>query len=97
MAKHLIQALALRLKIQRVCPLTTVHIKGKQNVISDVPSWLLGSNPTWHCANSDELLTLFNPMFPLPNQTSWTVFHLNCEVVTRVTSALRTKRFALDY
>jgi hypothetical protein len=35
-------------------------------------------------------------MFPLPNQTSWTVFHLNCKVVTRVYSALQTKPFALD-
>ncbi len=37
-AKHLIQALALRLKIQRARPLTTIHIEGKQNTISDVPS-----------------------------------------------------------
>ena len=95
-AKHLIQALALRLKIQRACPLTTIHIEGKRNAISDVPSRSFGSNPVWQCANSDELLTLFNPMFPLPTQTSWTVFHLNCEVVTCVTSTLRTKPFALE-
>jgi hypothetical protein len=87
-AKHLIQALALWLKIQRTCPLTTIHIKGKQNTISDVLFGLFGSNPTWKCATSDELLTLFNPMFPLPNQTSWTVFHLNGEVVTRGQSLL---------
>jgi hypothetical protein len=95
-AKHLVQALALQLKTQRACPLTTIHIAGKRNAISDVPSRLFGSNPAWQCTNADKLLTLFNPMFRLPNQTSWAVFHLNCEVVTHVTSALRTKPFALD-
>ena len=95
-AEHLIQALALQLKIQCACLLTTIHIAGKRNAISDVPSRLFDSNPVWQCTNSNELLTLFTPMFPLQNQTSWTVFHLNCEVVTRVTSALRMKHFALD-
>ncbi len=51
-AKH-IQALALRLKIQWACPLTTIHIEGKRNTISNVPSRLFGSNPVWQCANSD--------------------------------------------
>ncbi len=37
-AELLIQALVLRLKIQRACPLATIHIEGKQNAISDVPS-----------------------------------------------------------
>ena len=94
-AKNLAQALALRLKIQRACPLTTIHIAGRRNAIYNVPSQSFGSNPTWQCANADKLLILFNPMFPLPNQTSWTVLHLNCEVVKRVTSSLRTKPFAL--
>jgi hypothetical protein len=44
-AKHLVQALALQLKIQRACPLTPIHIEGKCNAISDVPSQLFGSNP----------------------------------------------------
>ncbi len=74
-AKHLVQTLALRLKIQRACPLTPSHIKGKRNAISDVPSRLFGSNPTWKCDTDADLLTLFNPMFPLPHQISWTVFH----------------------
>ena len=37
-AENLAQALALRLKIQRACPLTTIHIAGRQNAISSVPS-----------------------------------------------------------
>ena len=95
-AENLVQALALRLKIQRACPLTTIHIAGRRNTISDIPSRSFGSNPTWQCANADELLTLFNPMFPLPTQTSWTVFQLNCKMVTRVISALRMTPFTLD-
>ncbi len=37
-AKNLIQALALQLKTQHACPLTPMHIEGKWNTISDVPS-----------------------------------------------------------
>ncbi len=95
-AEHLVQALALQLKTQRACPLMPIHIKGKRNAISDVPSRSFGSNPAWKCGMDADLLTLFNPMFPLPHQNLWTVFHLNCEVVTRVISALRTTHFALD-
>jgi hypothetical protein len=95
-AEHLIQALALRLKTQRACPLTPIHIEGKRNTISDILSRSFGSTPAWHCDSDTALLTLFNDMFPLPNQSSWTVFHLNCKVVTRVTSALRMQHFALD-
>jgi hypothetical protein len=95
-AEHLIQALALHLKSQWACPLTPMHIEGKHNAIADVPSRLFGSNPVWHCNIYSDLLTLFNSMFPLPNQLSWTVFHLNCRVVTHVILALQMKPFALD-
>jgi hypothetical protein len=95
-AEHLIQALALQLKFQQACPLTPIHIKGTRNTISDILSRLFGSTPAWQCDTDAVLLTLFNPMFPLPNQSSWTVFHLNCKVVTLVTSALRTRHFVLD-
>jgi hypothetical protein len=95
-AEHLIQALALRLKFQRACPLTPIYIKEKRNTISDILSQSFGSTPAWQCNTDAALLTLFNPMFPLPNQSSWTIFHLNCKVVTLVTSALRTRHFMLD-
>jgi hypothetical protein len=35
-------------------------------------------------------------MFPLPTQTSWNVFQLNCKMVTRVIFALRMTPFTLD-
>ncbi len=95
-AEHLLQALALHLKSHWACPLTPMHIEGKCNAIADVPSHLFGSSPTWHCNTDSVLLMLFNAMFPLPNQLSWTVFHLNCGVVTGVILALQMKPFALD-
>ena len=45
-AENLIQALALRLKMQCACPLTPIHIAGKRNAISDIPSRSFGSNPS---------------------------------------------------
>jgi hypothetical protein len=36
-AEHLVQALALWLKTIHVCPLTPLHIEGKQIAIADVP------------------------------------------------------------
>ncbi len=95
-AGNLIQTLALRLKLQRACPLTPIHIAGDRNAIADVPSRSFGSNPAWRCDTDNDLLTLFNSLFPIPNQNSWTVYRLNCELVTRVISILRTKPFELD-
>jgi hypothetical protein len=95
-AEHLVQALALCLKIMHTCPLTPMHIKGKQNAIADVSSRLFGSNPAWTCMSNFELLTMFNTLFPLPTQQSWTVYCPNCMVVTCVTSALQMKPFMLD-
>jgi hypothetical protein len=95
-SENLIQALALRLKTQHACPLTPMYIEGKRNAISDVPSLSFGSNPKWTCKTDEDLLTLFNSMFPLQMQKSWTLYHPNCGVVTHVISILQMKPFALD-
>ncbi len=95
-AEELIQALALRLKTRGTCPPTTVHIEGKRNQIADVPSRSFGSNPAWNCNTHVEFHNLFNSLFPLPKQNSWTVFHLNSRVVTRVISILQMKQFELE-
>lgn len=88
-ADQLLRLLSLRLKINRVLPLTPLHIEGKKNALTDVPSRLFGSNPKWFCQNNSQLLTLFNEMFPLPNQNSWTVFQLTSEISMCVISLLR--------
>ena len=80
----------------RACPVTPLHIEGKQNAIADVPSRLFGSNPVWMCRSDTDLQNLFNNLFPLPQQQSWTVYHPNCTVVMRVISTLRMKPFTLD-
>ena len=64
--------------------------------MTDIPSRLFGSNSKWHCKTNIELLTLFNSTFPLPRQTSWTVFQLTYAIGTRVTSVLQTMDFTLD-
>ena len=95
-AAQLIRALALRLHKHHVCPLTPIHIPGKQNSMTDIPSRSFGSVPEWHCRTDQELLTLFNSSFPLPGQESWTVFRLNSKLATRVISVLRMKPTTLE-
>ena len=95
-AEQLVQAIALLLKTRKACPLITAHIEGKKNEIADVPSRSFGSNKEWHCETNSQFLSLFNSLFPLPNQTSWTVFQMNHEAVTRITSILRMTHFELE-
>jgi hypothetical protein len=73
-----------------------MHIEGKRNAISDVPSQSFGSNPKWTCKSDDDLLPLFNSMFPLPMQKSWMVYRPNCAVVTCLISILQMEPFVLD-
>jgi len=90
-AGQLVRALALRMKIRGVSQLTTLHVEGKKNAMTDIPSRSFGSNPAWHCTSDAALLSLYNNKFPLPNQRSWTVFHLNSEIFSRVLAVLRMK------
>jgi hypothetical protein len=50
-AARLVRALALRLNLHRVCPLTPVHIPGVENALADIPSRSFGSNPEWFCSD----------------------------------------------
>ena len=95
-AGQILRALALRLKVSGASPLTPLHIPGDKNAMTDIPSRSFGSRPEWHCKTDEELLTLFNRKFPLPDQTSWTVFRPSKGVLTRVTSVLRMKPSTLD-
>ncbi len=95
-AEHLVQVLALRLKANKASPITALHIEGKKNAISDVPLRSFGSTPAWHHESDSKFLTLFNSLFPLPYQNSWTGFHLNSKVVMRVIFTLRTRHSDLE-
>jgi hypothetical protein len=69
---------------------------GKKNEIANVPSRSFGSNKEWYCKTNTDFFSLFNSLFPLPNQTSWTVFQMNTKVVMRVTSILQMTHFELE-
>ncbi len=93
---HLIHALALRLKLKGTCPITPLHITGKENLMTDILLHSFGSKPQWHCRSNHALLALFNNVFPLPNQTSWNVFQISYAVGMLVTSILQMRDFTLD-
>jgi hypothetical protein len=88
MLAHLIQALALQLKLNGTCPITPLHIAGKENSMMDIPLHLFGSKPKWLCKTNTDLLTMFNKLFPLPTQDSCTAFQLTYAIGMRVTSIL---------
>ena len=94
-AMQLVRALTLRVKQSGASPLTPLHIRGEENAMTDIPSRSFGSNSAWLCKNDDELLTLFNSKFPLPNQASWTVFSPSNAVSMKVISVLRMKHFKM--
>jgi hypothetical protein len=64
--------------------------------MTDIPSCSFGSEPKWHCKSNTDLLTLFNDLFPIPSQNSWTVFQISYPVGMRVTSVLQMKDFTLE-
>ncbi len=68
--EQLIRILALRFNIQKVCPITTLHIAGDQNSMTDIPSRSFGSEQKWHFKAEHDLLTFFNVNFTLPLQNS---------------------------
>jgi hypothetical protein len=59
-AGQLLRALALRMKVQEVSPLTPLHIEGKRNTMTDIPSRSFGSEPEWFCESNADLCDLFN-------------------------------------
>ena len=75
-AAQLLRALALQLKLKNVSPLTPLHIQGKENSITDIPSRSFGSDPTWYCKTDADLLTLFNNNSPSPSSNLGQYFTL---------------------
>ncbi len=95
-AEQLIRVLALRINKHRSCPLTTLHITGDQNMMTDIPSRSFGSKPKWHFKTEKELLTFFNATFPLPHKNSWSVCRPTSKIAMRVILILRTVPFTLE-
>jgi hypothetical protein len=96
LAEQLIRILALHFNLQRVWPITMLHICGDQNSMTDIPSRSFRSKPKWHFKLEENLLTFFNVNFPLPNQNLWTVCQPTSAIATRVISFLRMTPFTLE-
>ena len=88
---QLIQALALHLQVTCVSPLTTLHIKGTQNSMIDIPLCSFEGAPKSFCVNDTDFLTLYNKLFPLPSQQSWNLFRLSSGTSTKIISILQMK------
>jgi hypothetical protein len=95
-AARLIAALVLCLKSHQCCPLMALHIKGKANALTDIPSRSFGSVPSWHFQTNNDFQIFFNFTFPLPEQNSWTIFQLHPDVAMKVISVLRMQHFTLE-
>jgi hypothetical protein len=91
-AAALLRILAVRLECVEASPLTPMHIPGDENAITDIPSRSFGRKAKWHCTTDAEFLTLFDSKFPLPQQNSWTLFHLPKEITSKLISVLLTQR-----
>jgi hypothetical protein len=94
-AEQLICVLALWFNLQWTCPITTLHIVGNQNQMTDIPSRSFGSKQQWHFKTDEDLLTFFNSKFPLPTQNYWSVCQPTSAIATRVISVLRMMPFTL--
>jgi hypothetical protein len=95
-ADQLIRAIALRMKQLRVSPLTPLHVPGEENDMTDIPSRSFGSVAKWFCKTDEDLLTLFNSSFPLPDQNTWTVYRPSREIVSRICSVLQMQVLEMD-
>jgi hypothetical protein len=95
-ADQLLRALTLRMKLRKVSPLTTLHIEGKRNAMTDIPSRSFGSELKWFCRTDEELLTLFNKSFPFPDQNTWTVFRPSRKIESKIFSSLRMQVLKME-
>jgi hypothetical protein len=95
-AEQLIWVLALHFNLQCVCPITTLHICGDQNYMTNIPSHSFGSKPKWHFKSEENLLIFFNVNFPLPNQNLWTVCQPTSAIATCMISVLWMTPFSLE-
>ena len=93
---RLVRALAMRMKMCAVCPLTPLHVAGKRNSMADTASRSFGSDKRWHCRSDSDFACMFNTLFPLPSQNMWTVFRPTKDIFTRVILTLRMKVSTLE-
>ena len=87
-AGHLLRVLALRQHTHRSSPCLTVSIAGVLNIMADQAS--RSFEKAQYTNTNDSFLTVFSKTFPLQSN-SWSEYHLNNKLFSRVTSCLRGK------
>ena len=95
-AGQIVRGLSFWQKLMNVSPLATLHIPGKQNAMTDIPSRSFESEQKWHSKSEDDFLTLFNNSFPLPNQNSWTAYRPSNTLFTRALSVLLMQPITME-
>ena len=89
-AGELLRVLARRLFATKACPITPLHIPGRHNRISDIPSRSFGYKKEWHFVDDNEFLTFFNSQFPLPDQQLWQMCQPSTKISSRICHSLLT-------
>jgi hypothetical protein len=95
-SSQVLQALTLRLKVKHESPLITMHIVSSTNAMTDVPSRSFGSKANRFCQAADKVIILYNCLFPLLNQHSWTIFWYYNDICTRVISVLWMQALGME-
>mmetsp|Transcript_15405 Transcript_15405/g.35256 ORF Transcript_15405/g.35256 Transcript_15405/m.35256 type:complete len:556 (-) Transcript_15405:1075-2742(-) len=87
-AGELLRVLARRLCATKACPITPLHIPGRHNRISDIPSRSFGYKREWHFVNDSDFLTFFNSQFPLPHKQLWQMCRPSTKISSRICHSL---------
>ena len=86
-AGRLLRLLGLRIHARQASSLVPLHIAGDQNTMADIVSRAFKDGKYFAAENNQT--HYFNVHFPLPQNTSWTEFHIPKELTSRVISCLR--------
>ena len=97
-AGRLLRALAMRRRVTQSGPFLTANIAGVDNELGNVPSCSWGRFPSLRCtcASDTTFLAHFNDMFPLPQGTSWRMYHLPSKLGMHGISELLMRPLPLD-
>ena len=92
----LVRVPALRQHIFQDPPMYTIHVAGKANDMSDIPSRSFRLGHCWHFPSDVEFLTRFNQRFPLPQRVEWQLFRVSPRIITCVIDKLLIQLSKMD-
>ncbi len=97
-AGHLLWGLAVIVHCNKAGRLTTVHVKGDNNIMADVASCPAKAQKLFCTSNllsEQDFLASFDTMFPLPNQQKWEFAEIPLWLRLCVVEKLRGKQLEL--